>query len=343
MSIKRLMVDLTGTVLTEEEREILCHPIVGGVILFTRNFESLEQLTQLVKHIRQCTGEDFLIAVDHEGGRVQRFRKDFTQLPAPSCLGRLYNENPQQAQQVAKQHGWLMAAELKSVDIDFSFAPVLDLDYGISGVIGDRAFHENPSVVSELAAFYMQGMKEAGMAATGKHFPGHGAVLEDSHLAIPVDYRSKEVIFEQDIQPFIKMIAQGLDAIMPAHITFTSIDTQPAGFSEVWLKKILRQELHFNGLIFSDDLTMEGAAVAGGYLERAEAAIAAGCDVIMACNNRVGLLEILDNLTLEADAAVMERMKRMKGQPFDSSVVASKKEQWSQAVAAIKILDKAVA
>ncbi len=216
-----------------------------------------------------------------------------------------------------------MAAEVKSVGIDFSFSPVLDLNYEISDVIGDRAFHRDANIVAELASAYIEGMRDAGMASTGKHFPGHGAIKEDSHLAIPIDSRSKEDIFSADIQPFIHLFKEGLDAVMPAHVIYPEIDNNPAGFSRVWLQDILRQQLKFDGVIFSDDLTMEGASVAGGFTERAEAAIEAGCDMILACNHRQGAIEILDNVQHQVDARTAHRLKRMQGDAILQSFFTS--------------------
>ena len=350
MHFSPMMFDLMGTELTEEERELIQHPMIGGVILFSRNYHSVDQVTQLVKEIRNISegkGKDkaksLLIAVDHEGGRVQRFRNEFTELPAVATLGKLYAKDKMKALNTSRLHGWLMASEVKSVGIDFSFSPVLDLDYGISQVIGDRAFHQNALVVADLATAYIEGMRDAGMASTGKHFPGHGAIKEDSHLAIPIDKRSYSEILAADIQPFIHLFKEGLDAVMPAHVIYSEVDSYTAGFSRVWLQDILRQQLGFDGVIFSDDLTMEGASIVGGYTERAEAAIEAGCDMILVCNNREAVTEILDNVpdnvidtaTREFSKESSNRLKRMQGQSVINRSALLESKYWQDAVATL--------
>mgnify|MGYP003583965686 FL=1 len=338
MPIGNLMMDLTGTELSAEEVDLLAHPAIGGVIFFTRNYESVQQLTALVKLVRMAAQRPLLLAVDHEGGRVQRFRKQFTVLPAIAKLGEKYTEDPLAARQAAYRMGWLMAAEVRAVDIDISFAPVLDLNYGVSQVIGDRSFHREPDIVIELAGAYIRGMREAGMAATGKHFPGHGFVEADSHLAIPVDLRSREQIMQADVLPFAKLMQQGLNAVMPAHVIYEQVDTQPAGFSRIWLQEILRGQLGFEGVIFSDDLSMEAAGVVGGYAERAEAALAAGCDMILACNKRAGIIEILDKVKLQTSTASAERLQHMLGQPFMNRSALLEQTYWRQAVEEISHL-----
>ncbi|PID41582.1 MAG: beta-N-acetylhexosaminidase [Proteobacteria bacterium] len=287
------MLDLEGPRLTEDEKKLLARPEVGGVIFFTRNYESVSQLSALIESIRQINPA-ILIAVDHEGGRVQRFRSGFTTLPPVSVLGELYQANADIACKASEKLGWLMAAELRSAGIDFSFAPVLDLDWSRSGVIGNRAFSDNPEVVFQLSRHYLDGMHRAGMAATGKHFPGHGYVEADSHTEIPVDSRGYDELADRDILPFERLIKSGLDAIMPAHVIYSEVDQSPAGFSSCWLQKILRGQLGFTGVIFSDDLTMEGAAVAGSFQARAESAFKAGCDMVLVCNHRSGALDVLD-------------------------------------------------
>lgn len=314
MSLGPVMLDIAGTSLTDEDREVLQHPHVGGVILFTRNFESVEQLQELVRAIHALRQPRLLIAVDHEGGRVQRFRDGFSHIPPAGLFGQIYDQDHHRARVLARQAGWLMAIELRAVEIDFSFAPVLDLDYGVSEIIGDRAFHHKPEIVAELAHAWMQGMADAGMAATGKHFPGHGAVAADSHLAIPVDSREYQEIYAHDILPFRRMIGYGMSAVMPAHIIYEQVDAKPAGFSEVWLKQILRERLHFQGVIFSDDLDMEGASVAGErYSERARSALQAGCDMVLVCNNREGATDVLESLGEYEDPVAHLRLARMHG------------------------------
>lgn len=330
MTIAPVMIDLEGIELQSEEKELLTHPLTGGLIFFSRNYESVEQLTHLVEDIRKTTkaaNKEILIAVDHEGGRVQRFRSEFTELPAIASLAD--SDDPAQS---AFSHAWLMAAEVRAMDIDFSFAPVLDINYGVSGVIGDRSFNRDPAVISKLAIEYIKGMREAGMASTGKHFPGHGAVVEDSHHEIPRDKRSKDEIWQQDIIPFANLIEQGLDAVMPAHVIYESLDDKPAGFSAFWLQKILREELKFEGVIFSDDLTMEGASVAGDFASRAEAAISAGCDMALVCNNRKGAVQVLDKANIQQSEASAKRLLRMQGKPFMNRSALLDSKQWSESV-----------
>ena len=327
MSIAPVMIDLEGLELSSEESELLNHPLTGGIIFFSRNYESVKQLSTLIKAVRKATKKDFLIAVDHEGGRVQRFRSEFTELPAIASLAE--SQNPTQN---AYSHGWLMASEVRAMGIDFSFAPVLDINYGVSGVIGDRSFNRDPKVISNLASEYIKGMREAGMASTGKHFPGHGAVVEDSHLEIPVDRRSKEQIWQEDIIPFADLIKQGLDAVMPAHVIYEALDDKPAGFSSYWLKQILREELQFDGVIFSDDLTMEGASVAGDFASRAEAATEAGCDMVLVCNNRKGAIQVLDKAKIQQTDESSQRLKRMQGKPFMNRSALLDTKRWAEAV-----------
>ncbi len=333
MHIAPLMLDLDGIELTEEEKELLQHPLTGGVILFTRNYESVEQLDQLVKAIRAANNDGILISVDHEGGRVQRFRNEFTELPAIAKL----SENDH-SEKSSYQHGWLMAAEVRAMDIDFSFAPVLDINYGVSEVIGDRAFNQDPQVISHLAIEYIKGMRDAGMASTGKHFPGHGAVTEDSHHEIPRDSRSREEIWQADIIPFAELIKQGLDAVMPAHVIYSEIDDKPAGFSPYWLQTVLRKELSFDGVIFSDDLTMEGASVMGGFTERAEAAMQAGCDMVLVCNNRQGAIEVIDKAKLDQSDKSSRRLARMIGKSHMNRSALLDTKRWAEAVDEISAL-----
>jgi len=286
-----VIIDIAGTSLTEDDKKVLAHPLVGGIIYFARNYESVEQITSLSQDIRQHR-PDILIAVDQEGGRVQRFKAGFTRLPAMQRFLPLYRKNQQAALSLVEDCGWLMAVELLAVGVDLSFAPVLDVDDNFCQVIADRAFSPKPEEVTELAGAFMRGMQDAGMATTGKHFPGHGSVSGDSHAVSPVDNRTMEQIARHDLIPF-KNLLPSLHAVMPAHIIFPKIDSLPVGFSPYWLQTQLREILCFDGVIFSDDLTMEGAAVAGNYGERAIAAIDAGCDMILVCNNREGVLEAL--------------------------------------------------
>jgi len=331
------MLDIKGDELSLEDIEILKHPLVGGVILFTRNYSSPGQLQALVDSIHAQRSPNLLIAVDHEGGRVQRFREGFTSLPAAAHFGEVYDHDSVRGRHLAHVAGWLMAVELRVFNIDFSFAPVLDVNHGISTVIGDRAFHKDPSVVVELAHAYIEGMQEAGMAATGKHFPGHGGVEADSHLAVPVDDREYNDIYAHDILAFKRMIHHGLAAIMPAHVIYPKVDPHPAGFSTFWLQEVLRKRLGFQGVIFSDDLNMEGASVAGsGYADRANAALSAGCDMALICNNRDGAIEVLDGLGKFDNAVSHLRLARMHGRKKITRIQLNASSKWKEAVNLIK-------
>lgn len=288
-----LLIDLQGQELTQEEVEILSHPLVTGLILFSRNFYDRAQIQALVKSVRQKVKKPLLITVDQEGGRVQRFRQGFTQLPAMQAFSLI--EDPAEQKIMAQQAGWQMAAEMIALDIDLSFAPVLDLGHQCTA-IGDRSFNQNPEKVTALASAFIQGMQQMGMASTGKHFPGHGHVLADSHLETPYDNRSADQIFAQDIQPFQKLIQQHLlQAIMPAHVIYSQCDSQPASGSEYWLKQVLRQQLNFQGTIFSDDLGMKGAGFMGDFVQRCQQSLQAGCDLLLLCNERAGVIQVLDH------------------------------------------------
>ena len=313
MSLGPVMLDIEGDALTPEERELLRHPLVGGVILFARNYESVPRLCALIAAIHSVREPRLMVAVDHEGGRVQRFRDGFTRLPACALIGKTYDEDNRHGLQIAEKAGWLMAVELRATGIDFSFAPVLDLHKGISTVIGDRSFHRDPEIVANLARQYLHGMRRAGMEAVGKHFPGHGSVVEDSHYAVPVDRRTFEDIQLEDMLPFERLITAGLAAIMPAHVIYPALDDKPAGFSPVWLQDVLRRQLNFHGTIFSDDISMAGAGVAGNYLDRAKSALDAGCNMVLVCNNREAVIDILDNFQHSPDPAAQARLIRMHG------------------------------
>jgi len=307
------MVDLVGLELSEVERDILQHPLVGGVILFSRNYESPEQVTALTESIRALRDPHLLISVDHEGGRVQRFRQGFTRLPPIGALGKHFMQHPELTRQRAEKTGWLMAAELRAVGVDFSFAPVLDLDYGVSEIIGDRSFHRDPEAVASMAHAYIQGMKRAKMSAVGKHFPGHGAVEVDSHLGLPVDSRHFEDMIQADILPFSRLCQTELAGIMPAHIVYEQSDSLPAGFSPFWIKEVLRDRLGFQGAVLSDDLSMEGAAIIGDPLARAEAALEAGCDMVLVCNKPESAVQVIDGLKLVNDPLRHMRLIRLHG------------------------------
>ena len=312
MTLGPLMIDIGGTELTATDRELLAHPLIGSVILFTRNYVEPAQLRTLTAQIQSIRNPSLLIAVDHEGGRVQRFRTGFSALPPLRRIGQLYDADAQQGLAMARALGWLMAAELLACGLDFSFAPCVDLDYGLSEIIGDRAFNASAGVVAPLAIASMHGMRDAGMAATAKHFPGHGAVVADSHLALPVD-RRELVDLSEDLLPYRRLIASGLPAVMVAHVLYPAIDAVPASFSERWITQVLRQELRFGGLVFADDLTMAGAATVGDLHARAERALAAGCDVLPVCNDRAGVERLLGELKAQPDAASQLRLIRMRG------------------------------
>lgn len=333
-----LMVDVAGLELAAEDHEILRHPLVGGVILFTRNFASREQLKGLTRQLREQRRE-LLLAVDYEGGRVQRFRQDFTLLPPMRRLGQQYDADPAQARELASNIGWLIGAELRAADVDLCFAPVLDLDGGVSSVIGDRSFHATVDGVSELAGALLDGLTTAGMAATGKHYPGHGQVVEDSHAALPVDQRSYVEIRAQDIEPFARLIARGLPSVMMAHILFPAVDVLPASLSRRWIQQHLRDELGFTGAVFCDDLSMHGAAVVGGYVERAEAALEAGCDMLPVCNNRAAVVELLDQLRVRSPVAATARLQTLKGKPAVADFAKLPTHaRWQQAQSALRTL-----
>lgn len=335
MPLGPVMLDVEGVELSPVERERLRHPLVGGVILFSRNYQSPEQVESLVRDIHGLREPQLLVTVDHEGGRVQRFRGGFTELPAVRHLGEIYDENPKRARRLAETSGWLMATELRAVGVDFSFAPVLDLDRGVSQVIGDRAFHSRPEPVADLAHAYMLGMRHAGMAATGKHFPGHGNVAADSHLALPVDERTLVDILAEDAVPFERMIHYGLEGIMPAHVVFPRVDAQPAGFSRIWLKQILRQQLGFQGVIFSDDLSMEGAKGAGDVVARAKSALSAGCDMVLVCNDAAAADRVLAGLGRYDDPVSHLRLVRMHGRENPTREQLAQDQAYRDAVRAV--------
>ena len=291
-----VMLDVAGAELTAAEAQTLRHPLVGGVILFARNYRSPQQLCELTAAIRALRRPELLIAVDHEGGRVQRFQDGFSRIPPMRRLGEAWDRDRGGACAAAGDIACVLASELLACGVDFSFTPVLDVDFGASGVIGDRAFHSDPAAVAQLAAALITGLRESGMASVGKHFPGHGYVRADSHLAVPFDERSYAEIEAADLRPYRELINHGLSAVMPAHVIYPAVDAHPAGFSSKWLRDILRGQLRFDGMIFSDDLSMEGASVAGGVVGRARAALDAGCDMVLLCNAPEAAAELLRGL-----------------------------------------------
>ena len=306
MNLGPIMMGLSGFELNNLEKVQLLKPSIGGVILFTRNFKDIHQVKALIAAIRSLKS-DLLIGVDHEGGRVQRFRKGFTHLPAMSKFGLVYDENSQMATEKVFSCGWILATELLQLGIDFSFTPVLDLDYGNSSAIGDRAFHSDPEVVTELAGSLMDGIHQAGMKCVGKHFPGHGYVKDDSHYNLPVDERPIEEI-RRDMSCFKGMIDKGLDAIMMAHVLYSKIDDKPSGFSSKWIKDILKTEWRFDGVVFSDDLSMNGAHFIENNIERVRLSLESGCDMVLICNHPEFINEVID---LEWHCS--EKLMSMKG------------------------------
>ena len=334
MTLGPLMVDVAGTELTAEDRRVLSHPLVGAVILFTRNYTTPDQLAALVSEIRALRAPPLLVTVDHEGGRVQRFRSGFTELPPQRAIGYAYDLDPEAGRQLAWQCGWLLAAELRAIGVDLSFAPCVDLDYGVSEVIGDRAYHRDPEVVARLAIAAIQGMRAAGMVATAKHFPGHGAVVADSHRALPVDRRELAELGD-DLLPYRRLVANGLAGVMVAHVLFPQIDEYPASFSRRWIQDELRWDLGFSGAVFSDDLSMEGAAVIGSTPERAKRALAAGCDVLAICNDRPAVLATLEELADAADPLSQVRLARMHGRPGPTRAELHDDPRWRDCRAAV--------
>mgnify|MGYP005819754341 CR=1 FL=1 len=307
-----LMVDVPGRSLLPEDRDVLEHPLVGGVLLFARNFESVPQLAALVAEIRALRAPALLVAVDHEGGCVQRFREGFTRLPPMRRLGLEYRMDAARGHALARQTGWLLAAELRALGVDLALAPVVDLDYGVNAAIGDRAFDRDPDVVGTLAGALMAGMRDAGMAATAKHFPGHGGVAADSHVALPVD-RRELVDLEPDLRPFRRLIANGLPSVMAAHVVFPAVDRWPVSLSGRWLAEVLRGELEFRGAVFTDDLGMAGARAGGDIVARARRALAAGADMLPICNDRAAVTAALDGLGVDPEPAGAVRIARLHG------------------------------
>ena len=328
-----VVADVLGLELTPADTARLQHPLIGAVILFARNYASPEQLKQLTASVHALREPALLIAEDHEGGRVQRFREGFTAIPPMRAFGELWQRNEADAVQAAMDCGYVMGAELAAHGVDFSFAPVLDLDWGESGVIGNRAFHRQPMIVAALAGALMRGLREAGVANCGKHFPGHGYVRADSHHEIPRDERHEEAIRAEDLFPF-QTLSGELDSVMPAHVIYDQVDAKPAGFSRVWLQQILRDQLGFQGMIFSDDLSMEGASVAGGVVARAEAAFEAGCDMVLLCNDPLHCDELLAGLVargVRTGSELAGRAECMRAQLQTTDLVLNTRYQAARA------------
>jgi beta-N-acetylhexosaminidase len=329
------VIDVVGPALGDDDRKRLAHPAAGGVILFARNFQNPEQLRALTEEVERLREPALPICVDHEGGRVQRFREGFSAIPPMRQLGRLWDRDREAGRTAARAAAYVIGAELAAHGVDFSFAPVLDLDYGSSSVIGDRALHFDPTAVGALGAGIVQGFADAGMASVGKHFPGHGFAQADSHVDVPRDGRAKKEILRKDLLPFEAVIKAGVAAIMPAHVIYSEVDAEPAGYSKYWLQEVLRGKLGFDGLIFSDDLSMEGASTAGGIPERARAALAAGCDMVLLCNDPAGQEKLLESL---GDAALgrperLEKMRKKGGRDLRKSVAYREAQEALQKLA----------
>ena len=334
MTLGPLMVDVEGTELSAEDREVLAHPLVGSVILFTRNYADPAQLAALVAEIHALRSPPLVVGVDHEGGRVQRFRPGFSVLPPARLMGRAWDADPRGGLALARDLAWLMAAELRALGIDLSFAPCVDLDLGVSAVIGDRALHREPDAVGRLATAWMHGMRDAGMPATAKHFPGHGGVAADSHHALPVD-RQTLADLDGDLAPYRVLIANGLAGVMVAHVLYPEVDELPASASRRWVRGVLRGELRFQGAVFADDLSMAGAATVGGIVERATRALDAGCDVLPVCNHRPSVVALLDGLRDPGDAAAALRRVRLRGRGHVSREELLASREWQRCRAAL--------
>ncbi len=332
MTLGPLMIDVAGQALTPDEVDRLKDSRIGGVILFTRNYDNWEQMKALVAAIHAVRTPSLLVAVDQEGGRIQRFREGFTALPPARWLGHQYDIDPDKAKQLARICGWIMAAELLEVGIDISFAPVVDLDLGLSDVIGDRAFHKEPDIVATLADSYMGGMREAGMVAVAKHFPGHGAVIADSHLELPEDHRHQDDM-DDDLLPYRRLIANGLSGVMMAHVRYPEIDRRIASMSPFWMQTALRYDLAFRGAIFSDDLNMSATIEMGNMSERVLQTLQAGADMAIICNNPDAVVESLAELDEIGDPVSQARLVALRPQvvPVKNQVLRET-ETWRTAV-----------
>ncbi len=324
MTLGPVMLDIAGTTLDDHDRRRLRHPQVGGVILFSRNYSDPRQLQALCREIHAQREPRLVVAVDHEGGRVQRFREGFQAIPAMGHLGDCHDQTPAESLRLAETFAWVMASELLAYGVDLSFAPVLDIGNPISSVIGDRAFHRDPEVVCHLGNAWVRGMRRAGMEAVGKHFPGHGSVEGDSHHVMPFDRRDFAEIEALDLVPFRRVIATHLAGIMMAHVIYDRVDRLPAGYSSYWIETVLRGQLDFEGMVFSDDLSMSGAESVGGYAERARAALDAGCDILLVCNNPDGADEVLNSLEGYHNPTTQIRMVRLHGQPVAPDLFESR-------------------
>ena len=337
-----LMIGLAGLELAEQEKSWLAAPCVAGVLLFARNFASREQLLALCAGIRAVSKKRLLIAVDQEGGPVQRLRAGFTRLPALAAIGAVYSENPAEAVRLAEEHAWVMASELRASGVDFSFAPVVDLARG-NAAIGARAFHADPNATAELAQAYVRGMHLTGMGCVLKHFPGHGSVAADTHKQQAIDNRSLEVIRRDDLLPFVDCIAAHAEAVMMAHVIYPLVDTQPAGYSRIWIQRILRGELGFTGAIISDDISMAAAGAAGSIGARVRAHLDAGCDLVLACFPDVVAQAIaaMPLVTAQPDGALPAVLDALHGELGSSWAELISNPQRDRFVARITALDAA--
>lgn len=330
MALGPVMLDIEGRQLSPADRALLQEPSVGGVVLFSRNYESPPQLVNLVASIRALRSPPLLIAVDHEGGRVQRFRDGFTVIPPMRRIGQEYDRDPEAGLQAARDAGWVIASELRSVGVDLSFAPCVDLDWGVSEVIGDRSFHRSPEVVADLAGAFARGLRSAGMAAVAKHFPGHGAVIADSHLRLPTDRREYGHILD-DIRPYERLVANGAIAgVMLAHIIYSEIDAEPAGFSKYWIQQELRARLGFGGAVFCDDLSMKATRDFGTMPRRAKLALAAGCDMVLVCNDREAARRAVDALADYSNPLSLVRLARLHGTARPAREILLASDQWRE-------------
>ena len=328
MSLGPVMLDIEGLSLSPADRDLLREPAVGGVILFTRNFESPGQIADLVADIRALRRPPLLVAVDHEGGRVQRFREGFTVVPPMRRIGHEYERDADAGLAAARDAGWLIGSELRAVGIDLCFAPCVDLDWGVSEIIGDRAFHRKPDIVADLANAFARGLRSAGMAAVAKHFPGHGAVLADSHLKLPVDRREYGLLLD-DMRPYERLVSTGsIAGVMLAHIVYEQVDATPAGFSPYWIGRELRARIGFGGAIFSDDLSMKATETYGSMAERARLSLDAGCDMVLVCNDRDAAHEAVDALNEYTNPLSLVRLARLHGtgQQLRETLLAS--DEW---------------
>ena len=334
MSLGPVMFNIEGCELTEDDRRRLTHPQAGGLVLFTRNYRNKAQLAELCHEVHALRDPQLVITVDHEGGRVQRFRDEFQAIPAMGQLGDLYDQDEAEAVRLAESFAWIMAAELRQLGVDLSFAPVLDIGNPASSVIGDRAFHRDPEAICHLANAWIRGMRAAGMEAVGKHFPGHGSVAGDSHHLTPFDQREFGEIEALDLVPFRRVIATHLAGIMMAHVVYDRVDENSAGFSRYWIETVLRGQLAFEGIVFSDDLNMSGAESVGDYPTRARRSLDAGCDIVLICNNTDAADEMLDSLQGYSNPTSQLRLVRLHGQAVPEDLFAS--QQWQQACAELE-------